>query len=263
MTAEELKDNSIPEKKENKKIQTEKDNKKSRYRQLDKLQGVLKIKFRDRIFLNRALVHRSYINESESEVRDNERLEYLGDSVLGLIVNEYLFKHFEDYHEGDLAKIKSVVVSEDILAQVAQELNLGSYILMGRGEEMSGGRNRASILANTLEAIIGAFYLDSGLKESRKFVLLLLKQHIDRIDNLTYQRDPKTTLQEYVQKKYKERPIYEVVEERGPDHQKEFFVRLVINGKEVTRGSGSSKRKAEMHAANIALKKIDKGDAVF
>lgn len=234
-------------------------NKRSRLRQLDKLQTTLRVKFKDKRLLGRALVHRSYINESGTSVKDNERLEYLGDSVLGLVVNEYLFKHFEDYHEGDLAKIKSVVVSEETLAKVARELNLGSFILMGKGEEMSGGRKRSSILANTLEAVIGAIYLDSGLKESRRFILGLMKGDIERVDNLTYQRDPKTTLQEYVQKKYKERPDYDVVEEKGPDHQKEFYVQLSIHGKKIAMGKGSSKRKAEMHAANQALKALEKG----
>lgn len=234
--------------------------KRSRVRQLEKLQFLLGIKFKDKRMLERALIHRSYLNEHFPELPDNERLEYLGDSVLGLIVNEYLFKHFEDYQEGELAKIKSVVVSEDVLAEVAHDLNIGSFLLMGKGEESTGGRLRASILANTLEAIIGAYYLDSGLRDSRRFVLGFLKKHIDRIDRMTYQRDPKTTLQEYVQKKYKERPLYEVVGETGPDHNKEFRVRLVIKGKEIMTGSGSSKRKAEMSAAAAVLKMIEKGD---
>lgn len=227
---------------------------------MDKLQSILRVKFKDKRLLVRALVHRSYINESGTSVKDNERLEYLGDSVLGLVVNEYLFKHFEDYHEGDLAKIKSVVVSEETLAKNARDLNLGSFIMMGKGEEMSGGRKRSSILANTLEAVIGAIYLDSGLKEARRFILGLMKGDVERVDNLTYQRDPKTTLQEYVQKKYKERPLYDVVEEKGPDHQKEFHVALFVNGKKVALGKGSSKRKAEMNAAEQTLKEIDKGE---
>ncbi len=233
---------------------------KSRNRQLDKLQIILKVKLKNRNLLFRALTHRSYVNEFGSDIRDNERLEYLGDSVLGLVVNEYLFKNYEEYPEGNLAKIKSAVVSEATLSRVAKEMNLGSFIFMGKGEEQSGGRDRSSILANTLEAVIGAIYLDLGLKESRRFVLSLLKKHIERIDGLTYLRDPKTTLQEYVQKKYKERPVYEVVEERGPDHQKTFIIRLVVNGKEVTIGEGTSKRKAEMSAASEALKRIEAGD---
>lgn len=234
--------------------------KKNRSRQLDKLQIIMKVKLKNRNLLFRALTHSSYVNEVGSEIRDNERLEYLGDSVLGLVVNEYLFKNYEEYPEGNLAKIKSAVVSEATLSRVAKDMNLGSFIFMGKGEEQSGGRERISILANTLEAVIGAIYLDLGLKESRRFILSLLKKHIERIDGLTYLRDPKTTLQEYVQKKYKERPIYEVIEEKGPDHQKTFVIRLIINGKNITVGEGSSKRKAEMIAASEALKRIEAGD---
>jgi len=234
--------------------------KKSREEQLDKLQVALGIKFNDKRILNQALVHRSYLNEHGHELSDNERLEYLGDSVLGLVVNEYLFKRFEDYNEGELAKIKSVVVSENILSEAALELGIGPFLLMGRGEETTGGRERASILANALEAIIGAYYLDSGFKDLRRFVLGFLKKHIERINSMTYQRDPKTALQEYVQKKYKARPVYEVVAEIGPDHNKEFSVRLLINGSEIITGAGASKRKAEMAAAASALRRIEKGD---
>jgi len=235
--------------------------KRSRYRQLEHLQSVLKLRFRNKSLLGKALTHRSYVNECGAIAKDNERLEYLGDSVLALVVNEYLFKKFEDYLEGDLAKIKSAVVSEATLAAVARELNLGSYIQMGRGEEMSGGRDRTSILANTVEALIGAVYLDAGLRESRRFVLGLLKGAIDRIDRLSYYRDPKTTLQEIVQKKYKDRPEYRVIEESGPDHNKNLLVQLVVQGRDICVGTGSSKRKAEIEAALHALEIIHRGDA--
>src|SRR3990172_1529117 len=122
-------------------------------KQIDKLQKVIRAKFKDKGLLYRAVTHRSYVNESGRNIKDNERLEYLGDSVLGLVVNEFLFKQFEDYQEGKLAKIKSAVVSEATLAKVARNINLGAFILMGRGEEHSGGRERPSILANTLEAV--------------------------------------------------------------------------------------------------------------
>jgi len=244
------------------KAEANKKHKKSRYRQINKLQSLIKVKFRNKTLLNRALTHRSFLNESGKTLKDNERLEYLGDSVLGLVVNEYLFKHYEDYPEGDLAKIKSAAVSETTLAKLARGLNLGSFVMMGKGEENSGGRNRSSILANTFEAVIGAIYLDLGLKESRRFILSLIKEDIERIDHLTYMRDPKTNLQEYVQKKYKERPVYEVIEEKGPDHQKIFLVQLIIHGKKFSIGNGSSKRKAEMDAAKKALKEINKGDGL-
>ena len=233
--------------------------KKNRLRQINKLQSILKIKFRNKSLLNRALTHRSYLNEAGPGARDNERLEYLGDSVLALVVNEYLFKRFEKYPEGDLAKIKSAVVSEATLFKVARELNLGSFLLMGRGEDLSGGRTRPSILANTLEAVIGALYLDSGLKDCKKLVLSLLKGDIERIDSMESYRDPKTTLQEYVQKKYRERPLYEIIAESGPDHQKQFTVRLIVAGRSIAEGTGASKRGAEMEAARKALDIIQGG----
>ncbi len=236
-----------------------KDNRKNRYRQLNKLQKIIRIKFKDKSLLNRAMIHRSYVNEARVGLKDNERLEYLGDSVLAVVINEYLFKRYEDYLEGDLAKIKSAVVSEVTLAKIASEIDLGSFILMGKGEERSGGRIRSSILANTLEAIIGAIYLDAGLKASKRFILTLFKKDIERIDKLSYLRDPKTTLQEFVQGKYKQRPVYDVIKESGPDHKKEFTVQLTVNGKDISTGIGSSKRKAEMEAAKKVLQEIQKG----
>jgi len=231
--------------------------KKKRYRQLQILQQKLKVKFKDKSLLYRALTHRSYVNEVGKSLKYNERLEYLGDSVLALVVNEYLFKRYSSYFEGELAKIKSAVVSEDTLAKVADDLKLGSFIFMGKGEEQNGGRERPSILANTLEALMGAIYLDLGLKASKRFVLSLLKSDIERINDLTYLRDPKTTLQEHVQKKYKERPEYKVIKESGPDHNKFFTVKLIIHGNDISTGIGSSKRKAEMDAAKEALEKIE------
>ena len=220
------------------------------------LQKVLRISLKSEKLLQRALVHRSYINESETELIDNERLEYLGDSVLALAVNNYLYEKYEDYKEGSLAKIKSVAVSEITLAKIARKLNLGAFILMGKGEECSGGRERSSILADTVEAVIGAIYLDSGLKISSEFILFFLKPYIEQIDRQTYLRDPKTTIQEYVQKRFKKHPEYIVLKETGPDHSKEFIVQLNIANKKFSIGKGSSKRKAEMNAAIIALKKI-------
>jgi ribonuclease III len=233
--------------------------KKLREKHIDRLQRVIRVKFKNKSLLQRAVTHRSYVNESGRNTRDNERLEYLGDSVLALVVNEYLFKHFEDYQEGKLAKIKSAVVSEATLARLARKIDLGEFVLMGKGEEHSGGRERPSILANTLEAVIGAIFLDSGLKASRKFLLALIKDEIEIVNNPSSMRDPKTALQEYVQKKYKERPVYEVVAERGPDHRKEFTVRLLIKGREIVTGDGPSKRKAEMNAAQILLQKLEDG----
>ncbi|MEW6525427.1 MAG: ribonuclease III [Spirochaetota bacterium] len=230
--------------------------KKRQNRKLQQLEKRLHFTFSNKSLLKRALTHRSYVNESSIPVKDNERLEYLGDSVLGLVVNEYLFKSFENYPEGDLAKIKSAVVSEETLAKVANQMNLGDYLIMGRGEELTGGRYRQSILADALEAIIGAVYLDAGLTKSKKLVLRLLKKDIQRIDKLSYLRDPKTTLQEIVQKKYKSRPLYTVIHESGPDHSKMYTIKLTINDRDITIGTGSSKQKAESDAAKKALELI-------
>ena len=175
--------------------------KKKRYNQLKKFESVIKVKFKNKSLLNRALTHRSAVNESFSDIKDNERLEHLGDSVLGFIISEYLYKHYENYSEGNLAKIKSVVVSDDMLAGEAKNMNLGYYILMGKGEEHSGGRGRNSILANTLESVIGAVYLDAGMKQCRKFVINILRRKIEKVSEFPSIIDPKTTLQEFVQKK--------------------------------------------------------------
>lgn len=236
-----------------------KTNSRHRNKLISKLQAVVRVRFNNKQLLIRALTHRSYANETHGQLKDNERLEYLGDSVLALVINEYLFKHFGDYHEGDLAKIKSAVVSEEMLYKVAKELKLGEFLLLGKGEENSGGRERISILANTVEALIGAMYLDCGLKKTKKFILNLFKKHISRIDQLPSLRDPKTSLQEIVQKKYKRKPDYIVVNEKGPDHNKQFTVQLKITDTIIIEALGSSKRKAEIEAAAKALKQIEQG----
>ncbi len=228
-----------------------------RQKSLDHFQAVTRTTFKNPSLLRRALTHRSYVNEHGNGIGDNERLEYLGDSVLALVVNEYLYRHYEDYREGKLAKIKSSVVSETTLAKIAKKIHLGDHLLMGRGEENSGGRERPSILADGLEAVIGALYLDAGLKASRQFIMRLLRDEIQKSEELGQSRDPKTALQEYVQRKYRERPVYEVVEERGPDHDKEFTVKLLIRGREIVTADGPSKRKAEMNAARASLRIIE------
>ncbi len=233
---------------------------KKRLKELNRLQREIKVKFTNKNILNQALTHRSYANESQGSIRENERLEYLGDSVLGLVINEYLFKRFDEYHEGDLAKIKSSVVSEEMLATVACEISIGTYILLGKGEENSGGRTRPSILANTVEALIGAMYLDCGLKQTKKFILGIFKKYIDQVNKIPNMRDPKTTLQELVQKKYKDKPSYILLRSEGPDHKKLFTVALTINGKVIIEGTGTSKRRAEVDAARKVIEKIKQDD---
>ena len=228
---------------------------------LNLFQATIGLQFKKISLLKTALTHTSYVNESNLAKIHNERLEYLGDSILAFIINEYLYKKFKPYSEGELAKIKSVVVSEPILNKIAKKIQLGQFLFLGYGEEQSGGRERSSILADTLEALIGAIYLDSGLKKCRDFILSCFKDEINRIDKSTYHQDPKTALQEYVQKKFKNQPDYILVEETGPDHQKKFSVELVINKQKILRAQGSSKRKAEMKAAKLFWNKI-KGEKI-
>jgi ribonuclease-3 len=234
-----------------------------RLKELNKFQKTLRIRFSNKNLLNQALTHRSFANENQNNIKENERLEYLGDSVLGLVINEYLFKRFDEYHEGDLAKIKSSVVSEETLATAALEIEIGSYLLLGKGEENSGGRTRPSILANTVEALIGAMYLDCGLKNTKKFILNIFKKYIDRVDKIPNMRDPKTTLQELVQKKYKNKPEYQLLKSDGPDHKKIFSVALLINKKVIIEGTGTSKRRAEVDAARKVLSKITNDNFEF
>jgi ribonuclease III len=224
-----------------------------REKELAELQVTLGHSFNSRELLEEALTHRSYINETPMHLRDNERLEFLGDSVLALVVNEYIYKRFPTYQEGELAKIKAKVVSEETLAGIARELDTGRFLLLGRGEEHTGGRDRVSILADTVEAIIGAIYLDAGLKAARRFVIDMLKERILSFGKIPTRLDPKSAVQEFVQKVYRTKPEYRLVAESGPDHSKSFEVILIINGREIARGSGSSIRRAETAAAIAAL----------
>lgn len=207
--------------------------------------------------LDQALTHRSYCNELQSDLADNQRLEYLGDSVLGLVINEYLFQSYPGYFEGDLARIKSAVVAESPLARVARTLKLGRLLRLGRGEKGSGGSNRDSNLADALEAVVAAIYIKSGMVLARKFVLqhfdMILKECSDPQDA----QDPKTRLQEFCQRVYKQIPFYRIVERTGPDHKQHFKVSVALDAKELGRGEGQSRKKAEQAAAHDALLRIE------
>lgn len=216
------------------------------------------IKFRSMELLNLAFAHRSFANEAVEEVDNNERLEFLGDSVLGLVVAEYLFENLTDRAEGDLAKIKSFVVSEDSLAEVARRIQIDSFILIGKGEECSGGRNKKALLADCLEAVIGAFFVDSGFRPARKFVLKHIVPEIDKVLEDRHRKDYKTLLQEHVQKTYKTYPRYNLVKKTGPDHNKTFWIEVVVNDKSYGPGKGANKKEAEQHAAAVAFEKITK-----
>ncbi len=227
-----------------------------RITELNKLQQRLNIQFEDISYLQNAFLHSSYVNEHSCDMEDNEKLELLGDSVLAFIVNEHLYKSLPSQSEGELSRIKSIVVSEHSLAGIAKDLKFGEHILLGRGEQLANGGNRKAILADTLEALIGAYYLDSGLDKIRDFILPLMIKEIDKVEKNEHLKDYKTDLQLSTQQKHKVCPTYQTVTEEGPDHQKTFHVHVLVNEKVVGTGSGSSKKLAQQDAAYDALKSM-------
>jgi len=210
------------------------------------------IRFHELEFLNQAFTHRSFANELGETAENNERLEFLGDSVLGLAVSEYLYETLPDQPEGELARIKSFVVSEASLSEISRKLRVDNYILIGRGEEYSGGRTKKAILADCLEAIIGAYYLDSGFLPSRKFVHDMLIPEINKVLENKHAKDYKTLLQEYVQKRMKTYPKYKVVQKTGPDHDRTFWIEVHVGDRSFGAGKGKNKKEAEQEAARIA-----------
>ena len=217
---------------------------------IQKLQERMHYQFKEPMLLHRALSHSSYINERQNEYQSNERLEFLGDSVLGFITAEYYYSQFKAYPEGDLTKLRAATVCEKSLFGFAQELGLGEYLLLGKGEVCTGGRERPSILADAFEAVIAAVYLDGGMEEARRFVLSYVKKAEDTPDPF---RDYKTKLQEIIQKNPEENVEYVHVGETGPDHDKRFTVEVHLNSNVIGRGVGKSKKLAEQEAAHEAL----------
>ncbi|WKC58241.1 ribonuclease III [Borrelia sp. P9F1] len=231
-----------------------------RKEQLDKFLMSLHIGFGDLGLLNTALSHSSYANELDQKSINNERLEFLGDSVLNLVITDYLYRLYPDKSEGELSKARSYIVSEDSLSSIARELDLGNYLLLGRGEESNDGRNKKGILADAIEAFVGALYLDGGFSKASVFVIELFDVHIRLMFNRGDFKDYKSLLQEYVQKKYKISPSYKLAKEIGPDHSKTFCVELYVDDKFISNGKGRSKKEAEMRAAEMALKNVDSID---
>jgi ribonuclease-3 len=218
------------------------------------------VRFRNQRFLSLAFSHRSYANEAGSTIDNNEKLEFLGDSVLGLVICEYLYCEFPDKKEGDLARIKSFVVSESSLESIAKKLKVDNFILIGRGEEYSGGRSKTAIISDCMEAIIGAYYLDSGYKSVRSFILKHFVPEIDKVIEDKHRKDYKTLLQEYVQKQYKSYPKYILERKSGPDHDRTFWVSVKIEGKRYGPGKGKNKKEAEQEAAGVAFRSISNTD---
>lgn len=206
-------------------------------------------RFRDPELLNLAVTHSSYGNERGSHC-DNERLEFLGDSVLGFVTAEYLYKTLPDLPEGQLTKLRANAVCEKSLAVFANEIGLGQYLLLGKGEELTGGRERPSILSDAFESVIAAIYLDGGMEEARKFILRFVSK---TEKNVTAVTDYKTLLQEVIQKNPDEHLSYVLAAESGPDHDKTFTVEVYLNSNLIGTGTGHSKKKAEQAAAKEAL----------
>lgn len=231
-------------------------------RHLNRLQGALLYRFNDPGLLIRALVHRSYVHDSgHSDQKDNETLEFLGDSVLSLAISHLLFERFPDYTEGDLSRIRSSIVNERELARLAASLGLGDYMFLGKGEELTGGRQKPSLLADTLEAVLAAVYLDGGLEESFTIVERLFSSYLtaEHIENplKKLDKDFKTQLQELAQARFKQTPTYSLIKEEGPDHEKVFFMEVYLGREMLERGSGRSKKEAQQDAACRAIKKLE------
>lgn len=224
---------------------------------LTQFEALLGYSFIDRGLLVQALKHRSYLPlANEERVSSNERLELLGDAVLGLLVTEHLYRRYPEKEEGDLTPMKSLLVSRKILAAAARQIGLGGFVLLSQSEERSGGRHRSSILADVFEAVTGAIYLDGGLASARAFVQRHLLSRLDEIVRQEQYRNFKSLLLEYAQGRSLGAPVYIVTAEEGPDHQKVFTVEVRIQDKTVGKGSGNSKKKAEQEAAKAALERL-------
>lgn len=218
----------------------------------------LGVQFKDISLLKRALTHRSFLNENREVERSNERLEFLGDAVLELIVSTYLYNEYPDRPEGDLTSFRSAIVRTESLAKASRELGYGKYLRMAKGEEESGGRDKDYILANTFEAILGAIYIDQGYEVCKTLVTKTLISKMDHIVEHRLDIDSKTKIQEVAQAKYSLTPTYKVLKEYGPDHDKKFVVAVTLGKKIIGKGEGSSKQRAEEAAAEEGLKNIEK-----
>ncbi|HEW91747.1 MAG TPA: ribonuclease III [Thermotogaceae bacterium] len=216
------------------------------------------MKFKSLETLKTALTHTSYANEKGlPHSRSNERLEFLGDSILGFVIAEELFKRFPENPEGSLAKAKAILASEEVLSRLSKELKIGEFLFLGKGEELTGGRERDSILADVFEAIVASIYLECGMDAVRKFINFLFEDKYEKAINEELVHDSKTKLQELTQRKYRILPKYSVVDQYGPPHNLTFIVEVSVNGKVFGRGSGKSKKEAEQKAAQQALRRLE------
>ena len=212
--------------------------------------------FKNPKLLQQAFIHRSYLNESKEHVESNERLEFVGDSILSFVVSDHLYKTYPDFDEGILTNLRSLVVNTKSLAKTAKRLNFGDHLMLSKGEEDSKGRENDSILANTFEAVIGAMFMDQGIESVRKFLFKVLIPEIEVYVEKKVFKDPKSLLQEYVQSRKQNSPVYKVLHEEGPAHAKQFTIGVFIQDQLAGQGQGKSKQEAEERAAEQALEKI-------
>lgn len=222
---------------------------------LARFQSQIGIQFEDVVLLDEALTHSSFTNEHpECDVGDNQRLEFLGDAILDFLVGEWIYTHYPSAREGVLTSVRAHIVRTNGLASFAEQIDLGEYLRLGRGEAASGGRSRAANLCAAFEALVGAIYLDQGMKRARAWVHRFLEQREEQMARHYGPRDPKTMLQEYVQGRLHITPAYRVIREEGPDHAKIFTVQVLVGDQVWGEGAGPSKREAEKAAADAALK---------
>lgn len=223
---------------------------------LEELEDRLNIKFDNRKLLETAVTHSSFANQYKN-IEFNERLEFLGDSVLQLSVTEYLYNNFKDKSEGELTKARALIVCENSLYEIAKGWSLGKYINMSKGEELTGGRDRVSIQADCVEAIIAAIYLDKGLEKAKSFIIDHLKHTINKAVNNEIILDYKTKLQEVLQKNGEVDICYELIKFEGPPHRRKFYTKVIIDSKDMGEGNGYSKKEAEQNSAKEALSRLE------
>ncbi|MDO8573991.1 MAG: ribonuclease III [Candidatus Daviesbacteria bacterium] len=220
------------------------------------LLNTLNLKFENPKLLEQAFLHRSYLNEVKQEMESNERLEFLGDSVLSLVISYHLFVLRPKDNEGELTNLRAHIVKTVSLAEASKKLNLGKYLLLSKGEEISGGRENPQLLANTYEALLGATFIDQGFESAKAVIEQTLLPFFEKELKIGPPKDAKSNLQEIIQQKFKQSPNYKIIDTRGPDHAKEFVVAVYVSGKEMGQGTGNSKQVAEEQAARIALQSL-------
>ena len=225
-----------------------------REKELLEIENMLSVSFLNKSLLNQSLTHSSYAHEKNAP--DNERLEFLGDAVLKLVISEYIYNRFPGHPEGELTKIRATVISDETLWKVGRKMNLGEHLLLSGNEKKSGGQKRKSNIANALEAVIGAVYLDAGIGKVRDLIVESLREETDTVSRAGYIGDYKSALQEYTQKFKRELPHYRVIKEAGPKHRRVFWIEVKVKGKRCGIGRGRNKKEAEQRAATMALKSL-------